>query len=288
MWNRRIPSANDALPNLVIIGAQKCATSSLHYYLGQHPDVFMSREKELDFFVSDRNWDKGLAWYRSHFRAQAAIRGEASPGYTNYPLQPGVAQRMASVIPEARLIYIVRDPIERIISQYVHLYAGHWEDRSLSEVLRDEEPNEYLCRSRYYMQLCQYLPYYSADQILLLTTEELRDHRLQTLRRVFRFLGIDDRFDSPRFATVRHRSTYKRRKNRVGLALDRTLGAGFIRRLPPSLRWPVQMMLYGPFSSPVPRPILSPVLRRRLADDLKEDADQLRAYTGRDLTYWSV
>src|SRR5919108_5987197 len=108
------------LPNLIIIGAQKCGTSALHHYLGLHPDIFMSHEKELNFFMQRKNWDKGRAWYESMFPCNATVRGEASPGYTDYPTEPRVAERMHSLIPDAKLIYIVRHPIERMISQYVH------------------------------------------------------------------------------------------------------------------------------------------------------------------------
>ncbi len=67
----------------------------------------MSRTKELNFFVADRNWTRGLSWYRSNFRARARVYGEASPSYTDYPLNPGVAERMAAVNPGAHLVYIV-------------------------------------------------------------------------------------------------------------------------------------------------------------------------------------
>ena len=69
-------SGESRLPNLIVIGAQKCGTTSLHYYLGVHPDIFMSREKELRYFVEEFNWGKGIDWYRSHFGANASILGE--------------------------------------------------------------------------------------------------------------------------------------------------------------------------------------------------------------------
>ena len=69
-------------PNLLIIGAQKCGTTSLHAYLDLHPDVHMAAEKELDFFIADRAWRNGADWYAARFRDDAAVRGEASPNYT--------------------------------------------------------------------------------------------------------------------------------------------------------------------------------------------------------------
>ena len=77
-----------------MIGGLKCGTTSLHHYLNLHPEVGMSRPKELNFFVAELNWELGADWYRSHFPADAAVRGETSPHYTNRPRFEGVAERM--------------------------------------------------------------------------------------------------------------------------------------------------------------------------------------------------
>src|SRR5213078_3047078 len=116
-------SGPGALPNLVVIGAQKCGTSGLHYYLSLHPEVSMSRPKELNYFIEERNWPRGVDWYRRHFDPRARVRGESSPNYTAYPQHEGVPKRMHSLLPDARLIYLVRDPLERIAAHWVHNYA---------------------------------------------------------------------------------------------------------------------------------------------------------------------
>src|SRR5690606_18287453 len=96
-----------ALPNLIVIGAQKCGTSGLHYHLSLHPQVSMSKPKELNFFIAERNWPRGEAWYRRQFDPRAKVRGESSPNYTAYPQHTGVPERMHSLVPDAKLIYIV-------------------------------------------------------------------------------------------------------------------------------------------------------------------------------------
>src|SRR5687767_12965591 len=111
------------LPNLVVIGAQKCGTSGLHYYLGLHPEISTSEPKELNFFIAERNWPRGLDWYRSRFDGAAKVRVDASPNYSAYPQHTGVPERMADVIPSARLLYMVRDPIDRIAAHWVHNYS---------------------------------------------------------------------------------------------------------------------------------------------------------------------
>ncbi len=72
----------------------KCGTTSLYYYLNCHPEIFMSREKELNFFVKEKNWPKGIGWYQSQFRSKAKIQREASPSYTSFPQWKGVPERI--------------------------------------------------------------------------------------------------------------------------------------------------------------------------------------------------
>lgn len=275
------------LPNLIIIGAMKSATTSLHYYLNLHPQIRMSRSKELDFFIEERNWRKGVAWYESNFDGDAEIHGEASPNYTNHPLVAGVPQRMHSVVPDAKLIYILRDPIERIISHYLHNVADGRERRTLGEALENlDDNNKYFCRSQYHRQLEQYLAHYPAARIHITTREELYAARLPTLRKVFRFLDVDESFHCDGFANLRHQSSYKRRKTPTGERLARTSLMRRFAALPPEWRWHFDKLIYYPFSRKIERPVIDENLRRRLVDNLKDDVDRLRQHTGRDFAEW--
>jgi hypothetical protein len=277
------------LPNLIVIGAMKCATTSLHYYLSCHPQVSMSREKELDFFIERRNWGRGLGWYESHFTSPTPVRGESSPNYTNYPTNAGVAARMHSVVPGARLVYILRDPVERIVSHYVHKYADGGEDRDFAAALENLEDNAYVQRSLYHMQLEQFLNYYGAASILILTSEELAARRAATMSRVFGFLGVDASFSSRRFESVRHQSAKKRRKGARGERLAAALvGRGPLSRLRPDLRWHFERAIHYPFSRPFARPLLDENTRRRLTERLMPDVEKLRAFAGRDFAEWNL
>src|ERR687898_136777 len=84
-WPTSGGEAVGALPNLVVLGAQKCGTSGLHFYLDLHPEIAMSMPKELNFFIEERGWPRGTDWYMQHFDPDAPIRGESSPNYTTYP-----------------------------------------------------------------------------------------------------------------------------------------------------------------------------------------------------------
>ena len=95
--NGRVPRRrrrHAALPNLIIIGGLKCGTTSIHHYLGLHPEINMSKPKELNFFVTELNWDLGLDWYRGRFDDRFEVRGESSPHYTNLPYFTGVPERI--------------------------------------------------------------------------------------------------------------------------------------------------------------------------------------------------
>lgn len=94
------------LPNFLVIGAMKAGTTSMHRYLDAHPDVFMATQKELNFFIEELNWSKGLGWYEERFAeaGDATARGEASPGYAGYPVRRGVPERIAATLPDARFV----------------------------------------------------------------------------------------------------------------------------------------------------------------------------------------
>ena len=188
------PTSPGALPNLIVIGVQKW-TSVLHYYLSLHPEVSMSKPKELNFFIEERNWARGVDWYRAHFDADAVVRGEASPNYTAFPQHQGVPERMASVVPDAKLIYMIRDPLERIAAHWVHNYAKRREKGTLAETLT--HPNtSYVTRSKYAMQLERSRALLE-DHVLVFQQSEPRYQRMETLGRIFEFLGVDPDFHHP-------------------------------------------------------------------------------------------
>ena len=274
------------LPNLIVIGAQKCGTSGLHYYLSLHPEVSMSTPKELNFFIAERNYPRGLEWYSRHFDATARCRGEASPNYTAYPQHLGVPERIAAVVPDVRLVYIVRDPIERITAHFVHNFAKRREKGDLRATLM--HPNtSYVTRSKYFMQLQRYLAHFDEEQILVLDQRDLRDDRMPTLRRLFEFAGVDPGFRHPKFEQVRHSTSRKKRATRLGMRVQRTSRTRFGRRIPRRAWLALDVAL--PLSKPIEKPTgVAEALGPEALEVLHEDADRLRAQTGRSFDHWSV
>ncbi len=142
---------------------------------------------------------------------------------------------MASVVPDAKLIYMVRDPLERIAAHWVHNYAKRREKGTLAETL--VHPNTtYVTRSKYAMQLERFLEHYPKEQVLVFQQSELRHKRMETLRQIFEFIGVDPDFNHPRFEQERHQTSGKTRATRLAVRLER-MGRGRRGRLFPSNFW---------------------------------------------------
>ena len=274
------------LHNLIVIGDMKCGTSILHYNLGLHPEITMSREKELYFFNGGRSWDKGIDWYRSQFPAGTRWRGESCPSYTRAPACEGVAERMHQIIPDARLVYMVRHPVDRIVSHYVHRVAIGQESRPIEEAVSDFPNREYVQRSRYFFQLSKFLRLYPASQIRVVTLESFKEDPDGAMAEIFRFLDIDDCFTSPEFSTVRHKSSHKGKKNRVGLMLKWLSDTRPAKVFPTDFRMRMGRLLYAPFTKKMERPVLSSARRKQLLDYLEDDIAGLEQHTGLDLSHW--
>lgn len=248
-------------PEVIVVGAMKCGTTALHRYLDEHPHIAMSEPKELNFFFGPEaaaqphgdagreptfglgTWHLGAEWYARQFDADAPVRGEASPGYTS-PDHPEAAARLARVVPAARLIYLVRDPVDRALSQYHHHRREGAEQRPPARALLDPD-SQYVARSRYHERLAPFLEHVPPERIAVVDHHDLLHHRRVTLARLYAFLGVDESFWSP----------HHERQWHVGDAGH----AGVDEHL-----------------------------RARFADAVRDDAERLRAWLGRDLAHWPV
>jgi Sulfotransferase domain len=274
-----------ALPNLIVIGGLKCGTTSLHHYLSLHPEVAMSRPKELNFFVAELNWDLGRDWYASHFDPEAPVRGESSPHYTNRPRFERVAERMRSVAGEARVVYMVRDPIDRLLSHYLHNVGGGYDRRPLAEALADDR-SAYWQRSRYAYQVEPYLEAFGAERVAIVSREELKNDRAATMRRVFEFCGVDPGFASPEFE--REWETGSAKGSGGFRVLDRAVRLPGLRgldrnfdRLPERLRWLVERVIHDPDAGAAAKPEVPAELRARMAAAFAPEVERVERLAGR-------
>ncbi len=288
---RGFPATTGSWPNLVVIGAAKCATTSLHAYLDAHPDVAMSPVKEPQFF-QDPHREEWVDQYRGLFDPTVRVTGESSTLYSRAPAVPGVAANLAAAVPDARLIYLVRDPVDRALAAYAEERTHGFERRPIEEAFADlDDPYEpHLAASRYAEQLQHYLVHFDPAQVLVIDMHDLAQEPEATMTRIFGFLDVDPRrvvgtgsgFSvrlNPRAEKVEYPPAVRRLRSSPALRLA--------YRLPPRLR----EGLLAPLRSALARRIELPPdeeLRARLAQHLAADAELLRTLTGRAFERWSV
>ena len=269
------------VPDLLIAGAQKSGTTTLHSWLRDHPDVFMAAPKELHYF--DRHYDKGPQWYADHFGAasQHQIAGEATP---DYMYLASAVCRMASDLPSARLVVLLRDPIDRAYSHYHHSRSRGLEPLSFRQALAAEPERlrdaaslapshfSYVDRGRYAHQLHRLFDLYPREAVLVDLFENLRDRPLETYQRLASHAGIDGSFVP---------ATVGARANRYKSQRLRRLRKKFPKAKP--LRHRVARLDTLPVRS---YPPMDPEDRDRLASVYEAERHELATLIDCDLSVW--
>ena len=177
------------MPDFILMGAMKSGTTTLHRQLGLQPGILMSEPKEPNFFSDDLVYAKGLDWYRSLF-AEAAISdlcGESSTHYTKLPTYPRTVKRMKAALPRVKLIYMMRHPIDRLVSHYIH-EQFEWRMRMPIDQAIERHP-ELISYGCYSQQLEPYIDAYGAENILPIFFEHFVKHGQEELERVCQFVG---------------------------------------------------------------------------------------------------
>lgn len=217
-------------PDFLIIGAMKCATSTLHDRLATQPGIFMSELKEPNFFSNDEQYCKGIEWYLSHFKgaSQMDICGESSTHYTKLPTYPHTVERIFQHYPDIKLIYIMRHPIDRLVSQYIHEWSQNLISVEINQAISlYPELVEY---SRYSMQLQPYLQTVGREKILPVFFERLLSRKQEEFERICRFIGYQGKPIWMEENDVRNASSERLRKNRLRDLLVETPGLREIRQ----------------------------------------------------------
>ncbi len=228
-----------ALPDFIVIGAMKCGTTSFYHLLVQHPHVEPAANKELHYF--DMFFDEGVEWYRRCFPAprwrdgRRTITGEATP----YLGDPPVPERMARVVPQARLIALLRNPVDRAYSNYHQMVRNGWEPRTFEEVVEETmeaevtwPPREdiafahdedramidrarkgYLANGVYVDQLLYWSEFLDREQTIVLKSEDFFERPAETLKLVLDFLGLPGW--EPEAWEIRRKGDYEQEMNRA-------------------------------------------------------------------------
>jgi len=273
------------LPDFIIIGAMKCGTTTLYRHLNDHPGIDMSRDKETDFFIAEKSWDRGLPWYSAQFVGNAPLCGEASPNYTKARDFPGVPARVAATCPGVRLIYILRDPVARAESQFRHGVTMGELDPSDVSFADDHEYAHIMDASRYAHQLDLWLEHFRREAILLLDFDDLKRDAQSVMDQVHSHIGAPSR-------TIDHIGAMNdsAQLSRVPAPIlsfgQSPLGRRVLGLIGRDTRDRIRSALaLGRRRAPPPLP---DALLARMRAELAPDAARLRTTTGLQFAGWSV
>jgi hypothetical protein len=279
------------LPNLFIVGAMKSATTSLHNYLAMHPEIFMSKYpwKEPGYFVRELNWEKGLAWYQSLF-AEASnekFLGESTTDYTKAPNYSGVPERIHALCPDAKIIYIMRDPIERAISQYWWEVQYSAEGRGMRQAIINND--WIMSASDYAVQIRPYFDVFGAENVFTLTMETLQASPEATLKELLVWLGVNSDYQLA--------NEYKA-YNRSAAQVNRVIGSSLFAHLKGTPVWQLlKMILSANLRSRLKSLLSKPVEKnkdqreetiRLLRPIMQPQVQALSELLGRDFPEWTT
>ncbi len=294
------------LADFVLAGAMKSGTTTLHEYLLRHPQVFMTTPKEPQFFSRDDVFARGIGWYRGLF-AQAAegqLCGEASTCYTRKLEYPRAAERLALHVPNARLIYLLRHPVERTYSHYGHLMSARLAQTGEPACTFEQALEQFptlLDSSRYAEQIAHLRRWFPERQLLVLLLDDLKREPAGALSRLQEFLGLPQ---ADLLATGRAHSN----ESGTSLARKRARDAARHLRELPLLRW-LKRLLPSAWRSYLREAAfqralrsqdvreaqrefrsslspLTPATRARLLDQLRPSTEALANLLARDLSDW--
>ncbi|MHC5109451.1 MAG: sulfotransferase domain-containing protein [Planctomycetota bacterium] len=275
-------------PNFLVIGAPKAATTNLCHALGTHPDVYMSTPKEPRFFSDDHVYARGWDWYLSLFDGAASCRaiGEGSTSYSLTGIYPKTGARIEKDLPDVKIIYTVRNPIERVESGWMQLRnaAAPYACRDFNKFLR-ERPNA-VEGSCYWKQISAYRRFVPDERILLLFFDDYITNSTRELARCFEFLCVDHAFEVAADSMPRNAHTDLYQDRRVTEWLRRIPGAETIRRRTPTgLRSGLLTAFRQRFAT---RPRWESDTRRWFVDQVADDVHQFLKYGGKPEDYWSM
>jgi hypothetical protein len=196
-------------PQFIIIGAMKCATSTLHVQLAQQPGFAMSEPKEPNYFSDDEVFARGLDWYHKVFPT-GTLRGESSTHYTKLPTHPHTIRRLRRELDEdIKFIYIMRHPVDRLVSHYIHEWSQGVISEPIEDAIHSHEP--LIAYGSYAMQLRPWLETFGPERVLPVFFDSIAERPQYELERVCKFLGYDG---TPTWVAEKGRQNVSRERTR--------------------------------------------------------------------------
>lgn len=293
------PKSLDA-PNFFILGAAKCGTTTLYHLLKQHPDIFLTEDKEPHFFSSESNYKKGITYYlKTYFNnVQGSLCiGEATPQY--FHSGGIVAPRIKKDIGEnVKFIIILRDPVERAWSHYLHMVRDNLEDVSFEQALENEagqpvETNQlwknYFSDGLYADQILKWLEYYPLDNFLFLFTDDLQKNQKNVVEKIITFLGLGQGNQLKLGIKANSGGTSRHEWLSVFLNNPNIITNMFKHALPHSLRQRIRLFLnfwnLKPFKN---KPTMNTEVKNMLRSRYLPANKKLENIIGKDLSDWNT
>ncbi len=282
-----------------MIGAHRAATTNLCDLLDQHPEVCISHPKEPGFLSWPQRWERGFDWYVERFShcPDAAIWGECSTTYSQVGVFPSVPRRMAALAPDARIIYSIRHPLDRIRSAWVQYRSQGRLDvpADFNEAVRTVP--QLVDASRYRDQIEAYLEFFPAERIRVVVFEEIVAHPVESARDCFEFLGVDPAAVRLRQHVASVNASVTKRADRPPIAMLRRFPG--MDRLDPVKRVARRLshvpggrtavaLAKRKLRTPIPMPRWDPALRAEVAAELEPQARWALEFAGRPADVWDL
>lgn len=274
--------------NYMIIGAAKCATSTICTLLGQHPDVFMVECKEPHFFSYDEVYARGLTWYESLYdkASNKMMRGEGSNTYTMKEIFPETVSRIFSYAPDLKLIYIVRNPIRRIESFWLEMrsHGGEFVHYDFNTAVRIN--NSWLVdASNYWQQISAYRTHFPDEQIHVIFYEDFKADPGLVMRNCFKYLDVDPDISLKNTLLHVNRSSGKLvPKNTLSKLRSYLIFRSTVKLIPESIREPIKKNLF--FREVKNRPQWHPETLSMVVNYLKVDTQKFLEFYGKSESFW--
>jgi hypothetical protein len=282
--------------DFVGIGAPKAGTTWLGHMLSQHPQLCMSEPKEVHFFnekilfgaaFRKPNFHKGLGWYKKYFNhcPEGTLKGEITPRYFNDPL---AAERIKEHNPNIKIFVCLRNPVDRIRSQYNFAYhfVGN-ETRTIEKAIA-EEP-EYIEMSSYHKNITMYLQHFPIEQFFFIWFEDIQERPEELLREIYSFLNVDPSFKPQRIhekSNPARKSRFPFLQNMIRIFNYMMVSIGLSGAIKKLKQKGMKDFVSGINYVPVEKTVLSPDLKQYIIHRIKEDVRQLEVLLQKDLSHW--
>lgn len=275
-------------PDAIVIGAMRAGTTALYRSLMESQLVAVPEAKETDYYLTPDHLARGGKWYRSQFRNSDLPWIDICPNYTKRDVFPGAVTRVHENAPDAKLVFIARDPVMRAVSQYNHTFMHRASIPAPSELLESSQGEHILKVSKYAYQLQPYFERWSAEDILIVDFDEFLETPETVLVQIMKHVGVENVQASP-VPTLNKANSGDELRHMPrwwGQLRETQVGQYLRARAPRKLIDRTRSVLKS--DKPVEIPSFDRDTKARLAELLRPDAERFRKMTGRTFAHWSV